>query len=81
MGLFNEPGPGGLADRADRAAGQPRHVGDPDCSSTPRSTRPTTPPPPTSLASAVGTSGDPAGAVTEFDVYAMRRRVSLKRSP
>lgn len=30
---------------------------------------------PDELASAVGTSGDPAGAVSEFDVYPMRRRV------
>ncbi|MFC7504310.1 hypothetical protein ACOACQ_03885 [Nocardioides sp. CPCC 206347] len=29
---------------------------------------------PHDLASAVGSSGDPAGVVTEFDVYAMRRR-------
>ena len=29
---------------------------------------------PDDLASAVGTGGDPAGAVTEFDVYGMRRR-------
>lgn len=29
---------------------------------------------PDELASAVGAGGDPAGAVTEFDVYGMRRR-------
>lgn len=29
---------------------------------------------PDELASAVGTGGDPAGAVSEFDVYGMRRR-------
>jgi hypothetical protein len=29
---------------------------------------------PDQVASAVGTGGDPAGVVTEFDVYAMRRR-------
>ncbi|WP_145726176.1 MULTISPECIES: hypothetical protein [unclassified Nocardioides] len=29
---------------------------------------------PAELASAVGTGGDPAGAVSEFDVYGMRRR-------
>ena len=29
---------------------------------------------PDEVAHAVGTGGDPAGAVTEFDVYAMRRR-------
>lgn len=29
---------------------------------------------PAELASAVGTGGDPAGAVTEFDVYSLRRR-------
>ena len=30
---------------------------------------------PAEVAHAVGTSGDPAGAVTDFDVYGMRRRV------
>jgi hypothetical protein len=30
---------------------------------------------PDEVAHAVGTGGDPAGAVTEFDVYAMRRRL------
>ena len=31
---------------------------------------------PDDLASAVGLGGDPAGVVTEFDVYGMRRRTS-----
>ncbi|WP_436698694.1 hypothetical protein [Nocardioides sp. BYT-33-1] len=30
---------------------------------------------PAEVAHAVGSGGDPAGAVTQFDVYAMRRRV------
>ncbi len=31
---------------------------------------------PDEVAHAVGSGGDPAGAVTEFDVYALRRRIS-----
>lgn len=75
MGLFNELGRAGwrieqTALRVSHATSEIQLLIDATLDEADHATSPD------ELASAVGTSGDPAGAVTEFDVYAMRRRVS-----
>lgn len=73
MGLFNELGQqgwriNGTALRVDHPSAEFQMLIDATLDEADHATAPE------ELAHAVGSGGDPAGAVTEFDVYAMRRR-------